>query len=377
MSRLVTVIILLFSMNTFAAEVVDKKVVKNIGNIHSIVFEDKLSISVYLPDGYKENNDQYPVMYVIDGERYFLNSIAYQKTLVWQEISPAFIVVGINTQKNKRRELLGIKSQEFIDIFQNKIINYIDKTYRTSDMRMYFGWEMAGGFALDLFVKRPKLIDAYFLASSTHFTQERLNNVKSALKSKNATSALFYYSLGEVESWSVRRHKALAKILGDNTQDDFEWKFHISADGNHFSTALDTFNKGLTHYFKEYPPIRFYSIKEFEDFGGMKAIKLHYQNRGEHFNTSTNIHDDTKHYLLNQSINENKFKVFQMLEGEFDGFIDSMDYSLGFLMKIGSFYVGNGAVDKAIELYKSELLKAPDSKELMTELTRLTSEAKQ
>jgi predicted alpha/beta superfamily hydrolase len=371
MNKLITLMLFIFSINVSAVEVVDENVIKNVGDIHSITFENNQSITVYLPDGYKHNKANFSVMYVIDGDKYFLNSIAYQKTLTWQEKVPAFIVVGINIENKKRRELLGDKSLEFIDIFQNQIVRYVDKHYRTNDIRMYFGWEMAGGFALDLFSKQPNLIDAYFLASSTYFTPQRLDSVNDALKNKSAIAKFFYYTLGDVETWAISSHNALDKILKNNAKKNFQWEFYLSTNDDHYTTPLDTFNKGLTQYFNGYSPKRFYSIKEFEDFGGIPALKEHYKNRGERFHVSTSIHDDTKHYLLNQSINENDFENFKMLVAEFEGFIEGNNYSTGFIIKISQFYVDNGAVNDAIHLYKSELLKNPKSQELVTELNEL------
>ena len=86
------------SFNALAEVVVDKLTVANVGVIHSVMFDKHQSITVYLPDGYTENSNKYPVIYVIDGEKYFLHSIAYQKTLISQSKTPPFIVVGINTE---------------------------------------------------------------------------------------------------------------------------------------------------------------------------------------------------------------------------------------------------------------------------------------
>lgn len=87
-------------------------------------------------------------------------------------------MVGINASNIKRRELLGNQSDEFIITLKNHIVAYIDKNYRTNDMRMYFGWEMAGGIGLELFAKQPILFNAYFLASSTYFNQELVPNLQ-------------------------------------------------------------------------------------------------------------------------------------------------------------------------------------------------------
>jgi predicted alpha/beta superfamily hydrolase len=371
----ISIIVLMsfLSFNTLASVLIEKNILDNIGAIHSLKFDNDQSVTVYLPDKYIGSSYRYPVMYVVDGERFFLHSIAYQKTLISESKTPPFIVVGINTKNIDRRELLDKKSVELIDTFQGQIIPYIDKTYRTNDMRMYFGWEMAGGFALELLAKQPTLFDAYFLASSTNFTQERLDNVDNLLKSKTPIGAFIYYTLGSVESWSLGSHKSLSDIFTHSTRKELNWKFQLSASDDHYTTPFDTFNKGLALYFHDYAPIRFYSLKEFDVFGGIPALKSHYKKRGEHYQVSTDIHGETKHYLLNQAINENNFPLFKQLVMEFNGFIESFNYSSGFIIKVGRFYSKNNDINAAISLYRSEILKHPDSVELQKELAKLNS----
>jgi len=377
MNKLFSVLLLLLSTSVLASEITNKAIIESVGDIHSITLDKNQSLTVYLPEGYADNNLKYPVMYVMDSQRYFLHSIAYQKTLTWQDKSPAFIVVGINTEGLNRKELFSNNSDEFIGTIQNKIVAHIEKHYRVNNMRMYFGWEKAGGFALELFAKQPKLFDAYFLASSTHFSKERLNSVNNILESNESTAKFFYYSLGSVESWALKSHKTLSSIFKKNYKSDLKWEFNLSKNDDHYSTPLNTFNKGLALYFSDYSPIRFYSIKEFKDFGGMTALKKHYKNRGDHYQISQDIHDDTKHYLLNQSINEGDFEFFKMLVNEFDGFIEEFDYSTGFIKKIGQFYLDNKAIAEAVSLYQSELIKNPKSDELLDALSQISQEHQQ
>ena len=140
MKILIITLVTLLSFNTLASVSVDKSEVDNVGVIHSVELDKYQSITIYLPNGYSENRKKYPVMYVIDGEKYFLHSIAYQKTLLSESKTPPFIVVGINTEKIKRRELLGKNAVKFIDTLQSQIVSYVEKNYRTNDMKMYFGW---------------------------------------------------------------------------------------------------------------------------------------------------------------------------------------------------------------------------------------------
>ena len=374
MKILIITLVTLLSFNTLASVSVDKSEVDNVGVIHSVELDKYQSITIYLPNGYSVNRKKYPVMYVVDGEKYFLHSIAYQKTLLSESKTPPFIVVGINTEKIKRRGLLGKNAVKFIDTLQSQIVSYVEKNYRTNDMKMYFGWEMAGGFALELMVTQPKLFDAYFLASSTHLTKGRLEAVNHLFESKVPKDIFFYFTLGSVESWSISSHDKLSEIFTQSEKQNLNWQFKLSTSDDHYTTPFDTFNKGLTSYFQDYSPIRFYSLKEFDDFGGIPSLKEHYKKRGEHFQTSTEIHSETKHYLLNQSINENNFVIFEQLVKEFDGFIESFDYSSGFIIKIGRFYADNNAKNKALNLYKTELMKHPEAEELKTERTKLNSQ---
>ena len=349
---MVIFISLVLTFNVFAIELTNKLAVENLGEIDTLAISPKQTVSVYLPDNYQSSKQRYPVMYVIDGERYFLNAITYQKNLVWQDKVAAFIVVGINTNYIARRQLLGRKSGEFIQQLATKIIPYIDQHYRTSSKRMYFGWEMAGGFALELLTQQPELFDHYFLASSTHFTEKRLEQLKQSLKQRRLRDKFIYFTLGEVESWSLAPHQKLSEILAGDTKNNLVWRYKLLSEDDHYSTPLVTLNQGLGDYYQSFSPIRFYTIAEFKEFGGMKALKQHYQERASQYQVSAEIHDDTKHYLLNQAINENDFDFFVAMTKAFNGFIEQKGYSPGFLIKIGSFYFANGQVDKAINLYR-------------------------
>jgi predicted alpha/beta superfamily hydrolase len=356
------------SFVVFAAHSITTQDVQNLGIVQTVKVDEHNTITIYLPDGYQQDKNNYPVIYVMDAQRYFLHAIAYQKTLVWQDKAPAFIVVGINTEDINRRELLDTKSSTFIATMQNDIVKYVDSHYRTNDLRMFFAWEMAGGFASELLATQPELFDAYFLASATFITESRLNLIKELFAKKPNVSGFLYCSLGAVESWSFESHQLLSNILNASATSAFKWKYNLSEHDDHYTTPLGTFNKGIAYYFQDYPPLRFYSLEEFKNFGGMKALKKHYENRGMHYQISTDIHKQTKHYLINQAINETNFVIFKELVHEFDDFIEKNNYRPAFLTKIGSFFVANGASDRAISLYKTGILENPDSDELNVEL---------
>ena len=120
---------------------------KNI-EFDSEILNETRSIQIYVPKAYDEGEDgDFPVLYVLDGQEYFLHGIAYQDMLYFRDKSPGFIVVGVKTDRRRRRTLLHGESEKFIDFIEKELIPYVDSSYRTKKEteRLYFGWEMAGG----------------------------------------------------------------------------------------------------------------------------------------------------------------------------------------------------------------------------------------
>jgi hypothetical protein len=79
----------------------------------------------------------------------------------------------------------------------------------------------------------------------------------------------------------LKSRERLARVFTSTSKVDYEWEFYLSPSDDHYTTPLNTFNKGLASYFSGYAPIRFYSITKFKSFGGMAVLKEHYKKRGE------------------------------------------------------------------------------------------------
>lgn len=356
---------------TFAREDENQttNVISYLSTIESNILGESREISIYLPDGYSEKKKHYPVIYVLDGQRYSLQAIAYQRALLFQDKTPEFIVVGINTNSRKRRDFLDNQSVEFINFIKKELFPFINTRYRTNDMKMYFGWEMAGGFALELFVSEHDLFNAYFLASPTHFTKQRLDAVESFLhEHTHSVDVYFYYTLGDVETWALDSNQKLSEILKKSSIPHENWRFDLSSSDDHYTTPFNAFNEGLKLYFADYAPIRFYSIKEFKEYGGISALRRHYKNRGKRYQISYEIHEDTKHYLLNQALKESDYATFKELNLEFQGFITKYYTRAFWYVKYSKFHLENGNAEAALLLLNTGLIKFPDSAEIYASL---------
>ena len=49
--------------------------------IKSSILNQDRTIQIYTPDGYSDSEQEYPVLYILDGQWYFLSGVAIQKAL--------------------------------------------------------------------------------------------------------------------------------------------------------------------------------------------------------------------------------------------------------------------------------------------------------
>ena len=319
------------------------------------------SIQVVIPDSYVHSSSTYPVLFVLDSQRYLLQAVAHQQSLRFKDRSPEMIIVGIDTTQQDRRRWFYSEPEPFIAYLSNELVPWVDERYRTSGERVYFGWELAAGLATDIMVQRQDLFDGYILASPTRINAARLGSVDKYISRKHKTS-WGYVTLGQVESWSVSSVETLIDTLSSSTYTN--WQFEMLDDFDHYSSPLITLNKGLLRYFSDYPSLRFYSINEFHHFGGLGAVQAHYHNRGKRYGLSTDIHPDTKHHLLNQCLKENNWALFNDLSGSWPEFIPQYYARAFWFKRYANAYIQLGDLDKAISTLQSGLIKIPNSGQL-------------
>ena len=360
----------IFTQITVGQEVISHKSLGNSIILHSEILQSDREIQLYLPDNYEASSNKYPVLYVLDGQRYFLNGITFQQNLTWQEITPEFIIVGIITDSQKRRTLFYDDSSLFIKFLETELIPKIHKDYRTLNQRIFFGWEMGAGLGVEILAEKPSLFTGFLLASPTHISSDRLEKLKIRLNIKPKKNQSIYASLGKVELWALQSMYELDSLFLQNKTEYISWKFSLLENENHYSTPLFTINEGLKSFFSDFGPLRFFSLNEFKNFGGLPALKKHYAKRGEKYQIDNEIHDDTKHYLFLQSVKENDFELFQELIKEFDGktFIANYYNQAHWFTRFSTFYLSNESYTDAIEILELGLSKFPQASIIHNEM---------
>ena len=349
------------SINVFPQEERFENIVGIKHTINSSILKQDRAIQVYIPDTYEESNRSYPVLYVLDGQEYFMLGIAYQEMLRFRDKSPEFIIVGINTDRQKRRVLFYNESDKFTGFLATELIPYIDQNYRTKKEkeRIYFGWEMGAGLGFEILADSNDLFSGFILASPSHSTDKRMGKVKQ-LKTDGVNSDKFLLVSAAPEEHWITQDTIFLSIIEKNTKGEQPWRFTIFDREDHYTTPLKTIHEGLSDYFGDYKPIRLRSLKAYDEYGGLDALRSYYKKRGERYDLPTDIHQETKHFLIYNAMTEDNYERFNFYIEEFDGYIESISRDF-WLDRYALYYLKNENIERAKYIYDFGLNKFPDS----------------
>jgi len=322
-------------------------------------------LQVYLPDNYTKNTaDKYPVLYVLDGQNWFSSAVSLSKIFTGNETAyksmPDFIVVGITTNWEKRREFFGASNKiKAIDFIENEVISFIDKKFRTSNERLLFGWQFAGGFVINTLAEKPNLFSGYLAATPVFYNPSVINN----LLSNYDELENFLYIAGtkeEENDWV----KPTIELLTEKAPKSFEWTYkEISAYGafGHRISPIETIAYGLRAYFYDYPLLEFKNVNDFTEKGGLKYVTDFYKKRAKRYGFSEDMGSWGRSLLVRLAVRENHFATFELLMNQFKktNFIESLgNWQIGSYAKV---YLENNKPNEAIQLYSIIEKKNPES----------------
>jgi len=367
---LALIILLLSNFNACAATL---KATAQPSQLRHVTINDELSLDIYVPKN--QSNKRFPTLYVMDGQHYMFNAIGYQKALTKGtmnvDVSPEFIVVGINTSalnaSGTRGAYLNRRSSEFIALLNEHIIPYVDKHTPSNQERYYFGWQFAATAGLSLFNAHPRLFKGYLLASGPYYTDTQFQQLEATLKNNAALNTQFYLSLGKQELHATDAHNTFSTILGKYPSSGVQHKYNyfdrFSIRYDHFTTVFDSFSHGLEWLFSDYPDITFYSVADIQQFGGINAVKTYYQKRGARYKISPEVGNQAKFSMFRHAVEEDNLAFFQQLEdavGQYE--------VKGWHSFFARFFAKHGLLNRAEKTYQDALVTRPESHKIWAEL---------
>jgi len=162
------------SISGFAEKDNDDVIIGKYRVLHSDILKEDRTILVFLPAGYKDSQEKYPVVYSISGDTQHFSAAA--STLSRQSDlgkAPAMIYIDI-VDFNQLRDLFPVAlpgrpksgyAANFRAFITKELIPFVDTNYRTENFRILMGESNAGLFATDFFLSQPETFNAYITSS--------------------------------------------------------------------------------------------------------------------------------------------------------------------------------------------------------------------
>lgn len=339
--------------------------------IESSVLEEERTIQVHLPDDYKNSNINYPVVYLLDGQRFFLYGVSLYQSFHEFDLTPDFIVVGITNDQSKRMRTFSAGEDDFLDYLQKEVIPLIDSTYRTSEKKLLFGWAYAGGFGINSMINSPGLFDGFILSSPypSGNKVERLDNFLSSNKDLDT----FFYFTSDKEDYGVIEGTEILKTFLENKPSNLRWIFKELHGEEHRSTPYTTLYHGLQKYFDNYQVLYYKNLEEFENVGGLQYFNEYYKVRHEKYGKELEPSNFSKYDVVRLAIRANNFEVFKDLFKQMGGVNLLKELKASRACEIAEFYLENSDRIKSNELFKLILENNPNSERALDGLNKSTN----
>ncbi len=223
---------------------------------------------VSLPDTYhKDKNKKYPVLYLLDGQWDFTNTVSTYNTIKYDGLAPNIIIIGISYAGESPNytdlrandmtptTLSQIKNsgdaKTFTKVLRKEIIPFIEREYKaSSDNRTLTGNSFGGLYTHYVLFNSPDLFHNYIICNPSLWYDNELafkyeNKYYETNKTLNANATLVWGSLDD-----VKRHEKMAKQIKAHNYQGLNLLTSVEEGFGHNSSKPGGFAKGILHSFK-------------------------------------------------------------------------------------------------------------------------------
>lgn len=219
--------------------------------LESEIYGESRTINVYLPIGYAERDERFPVLYLIDGgvHQDFIPMAGMAALATLSGQYREFILVGIQTN-NRHYELTSNSEVEYdlgnipknggADDFrrhlQNEVKPFIEDRYRTSGEDAIIGESLAGLFITETFLRSPESFDHYVAVSPSLWWRDMgLSREAADLLRRDGfpTDRSLYLTIADEGGTMIEGMERLVKALENNAPEGLNWWYEPMLDEEH------------------------------------------------------------------------------------------------------------------------------------------------
>jgi uncharacterized protein len=231
----------------------------------SAIYGGTREINVWLPPGYAEGEQAYPVLYLLDGgvawqDFHHISGLAQLGTV--NGTTRDVIVVGVASVDRRNELALPTENPELIARYptqgqserfrrflRNEVQPFVEGRFRTSGEAALMGESLAGLFVVETFLKAPEMFDHYVAVSpSLWWDGGRLAAQAGAhLRDHSNDPRTLILTLGDEGPEMQAPMDVLVGQLRDHALPELDWSFTPRPDESHATiyhgAALDAFRR--------------------------------------------------------------------------------------------------------------------------------------
>jgi len=248
--------------------------------IHSKILDENRILLIYLPIGYENSKQKYPVIYVLDGRTHFIHASGIVEFLSGQGSMPQSILVAIAnvdrnrdfTPTNTNPNLTYGGGYKFLSFLSDELKPYMNENYRTQDYSTIIGHSLGGLFATFAFLQNPDVFDSYIAISPYLMFDHNLIVISTSenIQEKYRNEKFFYMTLGNEPDYT-KSIDTFVKIVKKASPPGFNFQYEHMISEDHGSIPHLSIYKGLE---ANYPNWR---ITQDQLNHGIDAIDKHYR----------------------------------------------------------------------------------------------------
>lgn len=220
-------------------------------------------IDVYLPAGYSEKSDRYPVL--VTCQSHFLHVSGISADLALKNGAPELIVASVRNYSSEDfipEKIAGHPdsggADSFIAFFRDELLPGLGSRFRTHPFRIFYSGSFGGGFAVYMYLSEPSVFNAYISATPAIDYEGGssliMNNVTAYL-ARNDYHGRFLYLGIENEPRLMPLLDRFTAILKETELEGSRWEYHPFLDEDHGSIANKVIYHGLKFVFSDWTAI--------------------------------------------------------------------------------------------------------------------------
>jgi predicted alpha/beta superfamily hydrolase len=229
--------------------------------VHSAVLNEDRNVHVFLPEGYSQAKNRYPVLYALytGAADYHFNTGVVAGLSRLELVTPMITVAfdlgdGMRDLTPTRSPDYGPTSggaANFLKFIKDELIPFVEKNYRTAPERLFWSHSIGGLFGLYALLKEPDVFQS-MLVSSPYFVYDRgeryiIKNTKTFLENRKGQENFLYICVGN-EPQLVPEIEAFLKILDEAKPQGLRWKYMKMPEESHMSILARSLTECLRAY---------------------------------------------------------------------------------------------------------------------------------